>query len=137
MPIEKIQKCIGDRLFRKSLEKVAVYFSILYMRHRAGIVTDEMLTITKWRFAVIGSSRSVGRIIESWPLIDGAKPGITCIIMDKSVENAFSFTIELGWWVLLRKVGKVVGSVWEGRRVVGSGDSGVAGNGGKQGEHVQ
>nr|GEX09113.1 hypothetical protein [Tanacetum cinerariifolium] len=28
-------------------------------------------------------------------------------------------------------LGKVVGSVWEGRRVVGSGDSGVAGNGGK------
>nr|GFC14605.1 hypothetical protein [Tanacetum cinerariifolium] len=26
---------------------------------------------------------------------------------------------------LLGKVGKVVGSVWEGRRVVGSGDSGV------------
>nr|GEX06848.1 hypothetical protein [Tanacetum cinerariifolium] len=34
-------------------------------------------------------------------------------------------------------MGKVVGSVWEGRRVVGSGDSGVAGNGGKQVEQVK
>nr|GEY05104.1 putative reverse transcriptase domain-containing protein [Tanacetum cinerariifolium] len=30
-------------------------------------------------------------------------------------------------WFGLGKMGKVVGSVWEGRRVVGSGDSGVAG----------
>ncbi|GKC70683.1 CLT2 protein, chloroplastic [Tanacetum coccineum] len=39
---------------------VAIYFSILYMRHRAGIVTDEMLTIPKWRFAVIGMLEALG-----------------------------------------------------------------------------
>nr|GEU44187.1 probable serine/threonine-protein kinase PBL7 [Tanacetum cinerariifolium] len=41
-----------------------------------------------------GSSSSLGRIIEAWPLIDGAELGITCIIMDKSVKNAFSFTVD-------------------------------------------
>nr|XP_043609081.1 protein CLT2, chloroplastic [Erigeron canadensis] len=39
---------------------VAIYFSILYMRHRARIVTDEMLTIPKWRFAVIGMLEALG-----------------------------------------------------------------------------
>ncbi|KAI7741679.1 hypothetical protein M8C21_002746 [Ambrosia artemisiifolia] len=39
---------------------VAIYFSILYMRHRAGIVTNEMLSIPKWRFAVIGMLEALG-----------------------------------------------------------------------------
>ncbi|GKG56999.1 hypothetical protein Tco_0582350, partial [Tanacetum coccineum] len=39
---------------------VAVYFCILYMRHRAGIVTDEMLTIPKRCFAVIGMLEALG-----------------------------------------------------------------------------
>nr|GEV32518.1 reverse transcriptase domain-containing protein [Tanacetum cinerariifolium] len=46
----------------------------------------------------------------------------------------FLLYIELGCRVLLGKVRKLVGSVWEGTRVVGSGDSGVASNGRKQGE---
>ncbi|GJU02127.1 transmembrane 9 superfamily member 7-like protein [Tanacetum coccineum] len=45
---------------KRDLRYVAVYFSILYMRHRAGIVTDEMLTIPKWRFAVIGMLEALG-----------------------------------------------------------------------------
>ncbi|KAI3508964.1 hypothetical protein L1887_23987 [Cichorium endivia] len=39
---------------------VAIYFSILYIRHRAGIVTDEMMTLPKWRFAVIGMLEALG-----------------------------------------------------------------------------
>ncbi|GJW39684.1 reverse transcriptase domain-containing protein [Tanacetum coccineum] len=44
-------------------------------------------------FVYLKSSSSIlGRTIESGPLIGGAQPEITCIIVDKSVENAFSFT---------------------------------------------
>ncbi|KAL7583711.1 hypothetical protein Lser_V15G44671 [Lactuca serriola] len=39
---------------------VAIYFSILYIRHRAGIVTDEMMILPKWRFAVIGMLEALG-----------------------------------------------------------------------------
>ncbi|XP_057425275.1 protein CLT2, chloroplastic isoform X2 [Lotus japonicus] len=39
---------------------VAVYFSILYIRYRLGIVTNEMLAIPKWRFLIIGFLEALG-----------------------------------------------------------------------------
>ncbi|KAL8231963.1 hypothetical protein R6Q57_001741 [Mikania cordata] len=39
---------------------VAIYFSILYLRHRAGIVTNEMMNLPKWRFALIGMLEALG-----------------------------------------------------------------------------
>ncbi|KAM4069286.1 hypothetical protein ACB094_12G078400 [Castanea mollissima] len=39
---------------------VAIYSSILYMRYRAGIVTDEMLALPKWRFMAIGALEALG-----------------------------------------------------------------------------
>ncbi|GFP97410.1 crt homolog 3 [Phtheirospermum japonicum] len=39
---------------------VAIYFSALFMRYRAGIVTDEMLAIPKSPFIVIGSLEALG-----------------------------------------------------------------------------
>ncbi|KMT20563.1 hypothetical protein BVRB_1g005450 [Beta vulgaris subsp. vulgaris] len=39
---------------------VAIYFSILFIRHRAGIVTDEMLAIPKSRFWLIGLLEALG-----------------------------------------------------------------------------
>uniref|UniRef100_A0A7N0VIM8 Uncharacterized protein n=1 Tax=Kalanchoe fedtschenkoi TaxID=63787 RepID=A0A7N0VIM8_KALFE len=39
---------------------VAVYFSILYFRYRAGIVTDEMLALPKSSFAAIGLLEALG-----------------------------------------------------------------------------
>ncbi|KAF3775212.1 CLT2 protein [Nymphaea thermarum] len=39
---------------------VAIYFSILYIRHRLGIVTKEMLTLPKSRFMVIGFLEALG-----------------------------------------------------------------------------
>ncbi|GAB4839473.1 hypothetical protein Ancab_028996 [Ancistrocladus abbreviatus] len=39
---------------------VAIYFSILYMRHRARIVSDEMLTLPKSHFACIGILEAFG-----------------------------------------------------------------------------
>ncbi|KAA8538197.1 hypothetical protein F0562_027805 [Nyssa sinensis] len=39
---------------------VAIYFSILYIRYRAGIVTDEMMALPKSRFIVIGILEALG-----------------------------------------------------------------------------
>ncbi|KAG8369173.1 hypothetical protein BUALT_Bualt15G0123700 [Buddleja alternifolia] len=39
---------------------VAVYFSVLYMRYRAGIATDEMLAFPKSPFIIIGLLEAVG-----------------------------------------------------------------------------
>ncbi|KAI3758413.1 hypothetical protein L6452_05974 [Arctium lappa] len=39
---------------------VVIYFSILYARHRAGIVTEEMMALPKLRFAVIGMLEALG-----------------------------------------------------------------------------
>ena len=39
---------------------MAIYSSILYMRYRAGIVTDEMLALPKWRFMAIGALEALG-----------------------------------------------------------------------------
>ncbi|XP_021743760.1 protein CLT2, chloroplastic-like [Chenopodium quinoa] len=39
---------------------VAIYFAILFIRHRAGIVTDEMLAIPKSRFVLIGLLEALG-----------------------------------------------------------------------------
>ncbi|XP_009138072.1 protein CLT2, chloroplastic isoform X2 [Brassica rapa] len=39
---------------------VLIYFTILYSRRRLGIVTDEMLSVPKWRFAIIGFLEAVG-----------------------------------------------------------------------------
>ncbi|KAG6705139.1 hypothetical protein I3843_07G160900 [Carya illinoinensis] len=39
---------------------VAIYFSILYIRYRAGIVTNEMLALPKWRFMAIGILEALG-----------------------------------------------------------------------------
>ena len=39
---------------------VLIYFTILYSRRRLGIVTDEMLSVPKGRFAIIGFLEAVG-----------------------------------------------------------------------------
>lgn len=39
---------------------VVVYFSILYLRYRAGIVTDEMLALPKFRFLAVGALEALG-----------------------------------------------------------------------------
>ncbi|CAN7071569.1 unnamed protein product [Brassica oleracea var. botrytis] len=39
---------------------VLIYFTILYSRRRLGIVTDEMLSVPKWRFAIIGFLEALG-----------------------------------------------------------------------------
>lgn len=37
-----------------------VYFSFLYVRYRAQIVTDEMLKLPKWRFVLVGFLEALG-----------------------------------------------------------------------------
>ncbi|GJV58371.1 hypothetical protein Tco_1459376 [Tanacetum coccineum] len=72
-----------------------------------------------------GSSNStLGRTTKSSPFIGAAQPGITCIAVDKSVENAFSFTpgqnvVKSGGSVLdvmedIIRVGQVMGYSMEG-----------------------
>ncbi|KAL1222515.1 Protein CLT2 [Cardamine amara subsp. amara] len=39
---------------------VVIYFTILYMRRRLGIVTNEMMGVPKWRFAIIGFLEALG-----------------------------------------------------------------------------
>ena len=39
---------------------VSIYFSILYMRYRAGIVTDEMIALPKSPFLAIGILEAIG-----------------------------------------------------------------------------
>lgn len=39
---------------------VAIYFTILYVRYRAGIVTDAMMTIPKSPFVMIGILEALG-----------------------------------------------------------------------------
>ncbi|KAK9930179.1 hypothetical protein M0R45_027228 [Rubus argutus] len=39
---------------------VVIYFSILYLRYRSGIVTDEMLRLPKSRFVAIGALEALG-----------------------------------------------------------------------------
>ncbi|KFK29005.1 hypothetical protein AALP_AA7G076900 [Arabis alpina] len=39
---------------------VLIYFSILYMRCKLGIVTYEMMQVPKWRFAIIGFLEALG-----------------------------------------------------------------------------
>ncbi|CAL5204567.1 unnamed protein product [Lathyrus oleraceus] len=41
---------------------VVIYFSILFVRYRLGIVTNEMLVIPKWRFFVIGFLEALGLV---------------------------------------------------------------------------
>ena len=42
------------------LRYVIVYFSILYMRYNAGIVTDEMLSMPKAPFLAVGLLEALG-----------------------------------------------------------------------------
>lgn len=39
---------------------VAIYFAVLYVRYRAGIVTDEMIALPKSRFMAIGILEALG-----------------------------------------------------------------------------
>lgn len=39
---------------------VLIYFTILYTRRRLGIVTNEMMAVPKWRFAIIGFLEAIG-----------------------------------------------------------------------------
>lgn len=41
-------------MFIYDFRYVIVYFGIMYIRHHAGIVTDEMLSVPKTPFVVIG-----------------------------------------------------------------------------------
>ncbi|XP_028084877.1 protein CLT2, chloroplastic-like isoform X1 [Camellia sinensis] len=59
---------------------VAIYFSILYVRYRAGIVTDEMMAIPKSPFIVIG-------ILEALGVAAGMSSGVTCL-RPGSVESS-------------------------------------------------
>lgn len=64
---------------------VAIYFSILYMRYRAGIVTDEMIAIPKSRFMAIG-------ILEALGVASGmASAGI---VFTRFNINSLSFRVE-------------------------------------------
>lgn len=42
------------------LRYVIVYFSVLYLRYRAGIVTDEMLSMPKAPFLAVGLLEALG-----------------------------------------------------------------------------
>ncbi|KAL6623283.1 hypothetical protein ACP70R_033162 [Stipagrostis hirtigluma subsp. patula] len=46
--------------FGQGKRYVAVYFSILYARHRAGVVTRDMLALPKRRFVAIGLLEALG-----------------------------------------------------------------------------
>lgn len=60
--------CLVCNAFRSKSDKhgcmmpryVAIYFSILYIRYRAGIVTDEMIALPKSRFMAIGILEALG-----------------------------------------------------------------------------
>ena len=51
-----------------------MYFTILYIRYRAGIVTDEMLAIPKWRFLAIGFLEALG--VASGMFAGGTDPDL-------------------------------------------------------------
>lgn len=54
------------------------------MRYRAGIVTDEMLAIPKWRFAAIG-------ILEALGVATGMSAGGIGICLVSVIEAQFTF----------------------------------------------
>lgn len=47
-------------LFPFSFRYVIVYFTILHIRHRAGIVTDEMLSMPKAPYLLVGLLEALG-----------------------------------------------------------------------------
>lgn len=49
---------IGDGNVKRRY--VVIYFSILYARYRAGIVTKEMISVPKSRFVAIGILEALG-----------------------------------------------------------------------------
>uniref|UniRef100_A0A803LV67 Uncharacterized protein n=1 Tax=Chenopodium quinoa TaxID=63459 RepID=A0A803LV67_CHEQI len=65
---------------------VAIYFAILFIRHRAGIVTDEMLAIPKSRFVLIGLLEALGLAggMASAAMIPG--PVIPILHQEKSLD---------------------------------------------------
>jgi hypothetical protein len=51
---------------------VAVYFSVLYARYRAGVVTRDMLALPKRRFVAIG-------LLEALGVASGMSAGGSCL----------------------------------------------------------
>ncbi|KAF3334132.1 crt 3-like protein [Carex littledalei] len=61
---------------------VAVYFTILYLRYRAGIVTKEMLALPKSRFVAIGALEALG--VASGMASAAVLPGPAIPILNQS-----------------------------------------------------
>ncbi|CAL1395508.1 unnamed protein product [Linum trigynum] len=55
---------------------VVIYSSILHMRYRAGIVTDEMLALPKSRYVAIGAFEAVGTLIGMYAAANLPGPSI-------------------------------------------------------------
>ncbi|CAN1159463.1 Protein CLT2, chloroplastic [Linum perenne] len=55
---------------------VVIYSSILHMRYRAGIVSDEMLALPKSRYAAIGAFEAVGTLIGMYAAANLPGPSI-------------------------------------------------------------
>lgn len=83
---------------------VAIYFSILFIRHRAGIVSDEMLAIPKSRFVVIGFLEALGVAagMASAAMLPG--PAIPVLSQTFLVWQLFLSTIILGTRYSLRQI---------------------------------
>nr|GEZ03826.1 hypothetical protein [Tanacetum cinerariifolium] len=83
---DDVEKDIEDcsKIVTEKCGVVAVYFSILYMRHRAGIVTDEMLTTPKWRFAVIGMLEALGVVTRMYCAGDSLQVKVNKLFFVKS-----------------------------------------------------
>ncbi|VAI14567.1 unnamed protein product [Triticum turgidum subsp. durum] len=85
---------------------VTVYFSILYARYRAGVVTRDMLTLPKIRFAVIG-------LLEALGVAAGMSAGgMFCIFFWSS--DALSFLV----WQLIFSV-LLLGKTYSLRQIIG------------------
>jgi len=75
---------------------VAVYFSILYFRYRAGIVTKEMLSVPKIPFLIVG-------ILESLALTSGmAAAGTFTLILP--LNTSFPVPLSTVYFYMLDKI---------------------------------
>lgn len=85
---------------------VAIYFSILFIRHRAGIVTDEMLAIPKSRFVFIGFLEALG--VAAGMSAVAMLPGPAIPILNQTF---------LVWQLLLSTI--ILGTRYSFRQIVG------------------
>ncbi|RVW65628.1 Protein CLT2, chloroplastic [Vitis vinifera] len=73
---------------------VAIYFSILYIRYRAGIVTDEMIALPKSRFMAIGILEALG--VASGMASAAMLPGPAIPLLNQMKEGNYIINCELG-----------------------------------------